>query len=377
MLKNTLKILLLFSFTIGLSFIATASCEHNFRCDNSKSNLIYRENFTHSYYCLRGCGSYGTEQGGVNAAEQCSFALLTENKPTCTVDGMRMYMCTVCYRSKDEVIPKKKHSYAREQKLPTCTQKGYDFYSCSECDSSYKENYIEKFSHISDGGIIDSMPGINRKGTLKESCRVCGAVLSVKVLDGLAESLENVYTPEAVSGLKIVSVTDTSVSLEWKKSDFALKYKISYSTDKKKWKTVSSNSTSHKVKKLKAGHKYYFKITAVGDGAVSIDSKMISAITRPSKAVIVKAVSVKENVAKVKWKKQSNVSGFELSWSRQSFSKSKSKSISTVCVTKGTEKTLKKLKSGKKYYIRIRAYKKSGSKKVYGVYSKTKTVKIR
>ncbi len=375
MLKNTLKILFVFSFVICLSFTVAASCEHNFECDGSKSNLISRDNFTHSYYCLKGCGAYGTEQGGVNAAEECSFVLLTEKTPTCNGDGMRMYMCTVCFRNKDEAIPKKNHSYVRTRKNPTCTQNGYDLYSCTECGLSYRKNYKEKISHISDGGIIESMPGINCKGSIKESCRVCGALLSVKVLVNLADESENVYIPEAVVSLKILSFTDTSVSLKWKKSEYALKYKISYSTDKKKWKTVFSDSTSCKVKKLKPGYEYYFKVTAVGDGSVSADSKMISTITRPSRAVIVKAASEKANQAKIKWKKQSNVSGYELSWSRQSFSKSKN--ISCVRVTKGTEKTLRKLKSGKKYYFRIRSYKKFGSKKVFGVYSKTKTVKIR
>ena len=37
---------------------------------------------------------------------------------------------------------------------------------------------------------------------------------------------------------------------------------------------------------------------------------------------------------------------------------------------------IKKLKSGKKYYVRIKTYKKIGSKYYYSSWSKAKTVKI-
>ena len=40
-------------------------------------------------------------------------------------------------------------------------------------------------------------------------------------------------------------------------------------------------------------------------------------------------------------------------------------------------KTVKKLKSGKKYYFRVRAYKTIGGKKVYTGYSNKKSIKIR
>ena len=42
------------------------------------------------------------------------------------------------------------------------------------------------------------------------------------------------------------------------------------------------------------------------------------------------------------------------------------------------KKTIKKLKSGKKYYVRVRAYcLDSTSKKVYGSYSTVKSIKVK
>ena len=45
--------------------------------------------------------------------------------------------------------------------------------------------------------------------------------------------------------------------------------------------------------------------------------------------------------------------------------------------TKKTKYTIKKLKKKKTYYIRVRAYKMNGKKKVYGKWSTVKKVKIK
>ena len=48
-------------------------------------------------------------------------------------------------------------------------------------------------------------------------------------------------------------------------------------------------------------------------------------------------------------------------------------------ITKGktTKKTIRKLKRGRKYYVRIRAYKTVKGKKHYGSWSKVKTVNVK
>ena len=42
-----------------------------------------------------------------------------------------------------------------------------------------------------------------------------------------------------------------------------------------------------------------------------------------------------------------------------------------------SKKTITKLKKGKTYYVRVRAYKKLSGKKIYGKWSKIKKIKIR
>jgi hypothetical protein len=80
----------------------------------------------------------------------------------------------------------------------------------------------------------------------------------------------------------------------------------------------------------------------------------------------------------VSWKKVTGngIKGYELQYSTDKNFKKDVKSV-TIKKVKKTSTTLKKLKSKKKYYVRIRTYKQSGSEKIYSNWSKTKNVKVK
>ena len=74
----------------------------------------------------------------------------------------------------------------------------------------------------------------------------------------------------------------------------------------------------------------------------------------------------------VKWKKKTNISGYQIQYAtNKNFSKGK-----TVTVTgaKNASKTVKKLKGKKKYYVRVRTYKKFNGTSLYSKWSASKTV---
>ncbi|WP_029318920.1 fibronectin type III domain-containing protein [Butyrivibrio sp. AE3004] len=90
---------------------------------------------------------------------------------------------------------------------------------------------------------------------------------------------------------------------------------------------------------------------------------------------ITKLDSGKKSV-KISWKKQSkDIKGYEIQYS---LDKKFKKNVKTISVNseKVTSKNIKKLKSGKKYYIRIRTFKKSGKNKIYSKWSSAKSVKV-
>lgn len=78
----------------------------------------------------------------------------------------------------------------------------------------------------------------------------------------------------------------------------------------------------------------------------------------------------------VKWKKNKAVNGYQIQYATNKKFTSGSKTV-TVNKNSTVSKTVKKLKKGKKYYVRIRTYKTVNGKKYYSSWSKAKSVKIK
>ena len=96
-------------------------------------------------------------------------------------------------------------------------------------------------------------------------------------------------------------------------------------------------------------------------------------VKAPAKTTV-KLSKAKKTSIKVSWKKISGVAAYQIQYSTsKNFKKAKTVKVSA----KSASKVLKKLKKNKTYYIRVRAYKMNGRKKVYGKWSKVKKVKIK
>ncbi len=85
--------------------------------------------------------------------------------------------------------------------------------------------------------------------------------------------------------------------------------------------------------------------------------------------------SPKSGTLSVSWKKAKNISGYQVAYAPDKNFK-KGKKVKTV-KKKSTGVTLQDLSKGKRYYVKVRAYKIKKGKKVYGKYSKAKSIKIK
>ncbi len=93
-------------------------------------------------------------------------------------------------------------------------------------------------------------------------------------------------------------------------------------------------------------------------------------------AAIISAVKKKKAVV-LKWRRQQYVTGYQIQYSTsKKFAAKKTKIVSVKKATT-TKRTIKKLKSKKKYYIRIRSYKVLNGKTYYSSWSKSKAVKTK
>ena len=101
-------------------------------------------------------------------------------------------------------------------------------------------------------------------------------------------------------------------------------------------------------------------------------------IIKPKKAAVKKLNSPKTRQLKVTIKKSAGgVTGYQVTYSTsKEFTKATTKTA-TVKGVSSTSKTIKKLKKGKTYYVKVRSYKTVGGKKYYSAYSKVKSVKVK
>ncbi len=158
---------------------------------------------------------------------------------------------------------------------------------------------------------------------------------------------------------------------------FTLKAKgkgaITYTSSNKKVVTVGK--TSGKVT-VKGCGKAVITIKAAGNSSYKAATKKVTVTVAPKKMTLSSVKSPAKKTLSVKWKKDSKADGYQIQYSTSK----KFKGAKTVDVKKNrttSTKIKKSLKGGKKYYVRVRAYKKSGKSKIYGSYSKSKSVKVK
>ena len=131
----------------------------------------------------------------------------------------------------------------------------------------------------------------------------------------------------------------------------ATDYKVSYSSNTKV-------GTAH------------VKVTGIGNfnGTRTLTFKIV-----PSKQTIKKLSSGKKKLTVTY--RYSPSTGYQVSYSTNS----KYKNAKTLTVTSAatTTKTISKLKSGKKYYVKVRTYKTIRGEKYYSPYSSSRTVTVK
>ena len=95
----------------------------------------------------------------------------------------------------------------------------------------------------------------------------------------------------------------------------------------------------------------------------------VTSVSLNNKSEITKIQSTKPGKLTVKIKRLKNCSGYEIKLStNKNFSKTK------TYIVKRNKKIISGLRQGKKYYVKVRAYKKVKGKKFYGKWSKAKSM---
>ena len=278
----------------------------------------------------------------------------TVKSPDCTSQGSKQRVCRTCSYTETKGIDAKGHTWEADyttDKDATCTEAGSKSIHCSICDAIKDSTAIPMKAHDYESHIIPAT--VNDIGRIIEKCSVCGytgletVVASPKSFNLSADTY--VYSGSAKT--PSVSVKDTHRQALEQGED----YTVSYQAGRKN-----------------VG-RYAVKITLMG----CYEGEQTMYFTINPKSTSLSTLTAAKKGFNAKWKKQSpQTSGYQIMYATNSKFTSGKKTV-TVSSNKTTSKKITKLKTKKKYYVKVRTYKKVGSTKYYSSWSKAKTVKTK
>lgn len=147
--------------------------------------------------------------------------------------------------------------------------------------------------------------------------------------------------------------------------------------------TVAYKSSNKKV--VTVDKKGKVKVKGPGRAVITVTGKakgfknetaQITITVKPSAKLSAKAAAQSGKKLKVTWKRNKKASGYQIVVATDKSFKNVVKTVN-VKKNKTVKATVKGLKSGRKYYVRVRSMKKSSGVKVYGNWSKAKPVKAK
>lgn len=229
-------------------------------------------------------------------------------------------------------------------KATTCTESGIKTYTCSSCGATTTEE-ISALNHKFNNHRIAAT--LKKNGSIQSVCVNCGKVKSTIVI----------YYPKA---FKLSTKTYTY-------NGKAKTPKVSvYDSNGKQ-----ISSSNYTVKYLNNKNVGVATAYVVFKGNYSGTKKLQFTIV-PASTAIQKANSPLKTGIYVQWKKVGNITGYEVQVSASSSFASGKRNRLTKNYIK-----IKKLKSKKIYFVRVRTYKVVNGKPYYSLWSKTAKVKIK
>lgn len=270
----------------------------------------------------------------------------------------------------------------------------YDWYSCSAgtaryqsyikhtndtwADLSYYDNCLRIKAYTDDSDV--------KKVTFKDSK---GVVTAQYVAPGASASLASVkkagYSIASTTGTYQNVTKDSTVTVAWTPNKYTVTFngnggKVSKS---KKSVTYATKYQSLPTPKRKGydfmgwytSKSYKTKVTASTTYKTAQNQTLYAKWKKVSvaKSSIKKLTSPKAKRIKVTFKKISGATGYEVCYSTK-----RNMSGSKKILTTKTSRTIGNLRSGKTYYVRVRAYHKdSAGNKVWGKYSATKKITVK
>ncbi len=328
-----------------------------------------------TYYVSCICGKPGTETFSEGDAKGHDWG---EPKWTWSKDGTTAEASVTCKRDDSHRASPQVTMSSKNLVAPTCMETGQAQYRAS---ITLNGKTYEAVNTVTTPVIphtfvwkTDKAATATEKGSKHEECTVCGYEKAAVEIPALKPEEETV-TLKAPTNVKVAPAYDR-IKLSWNKVKGATGYQVYRAAKRngkyKKVKTTTKASWTNK--KLKTGKTYYYKIRAYrkqkGKTIYSGYSAKKKAVVRPEAPVL--RVKASKGKITAKWSKVRGATKYQL----YRASKKKGKYYKWRQTVK-TRYTDWKVKKGKTYYYKARAYRVVKGKKIYSTFSPVKTIRAK
>ncbi len=282
--------------------------------------------------------------------QEHEFEEIGTEYPSCADNHCTVYRCKNCNETKRELTQPGEHTETVNDVFPAgCEYNGAtQFTYCSACNKILeKRTPVPKTGHSPVDKSVKA--GFGATGTVYVECENCQEVFENETVCAVNEAalskLTYYYNGKNKKPAVTVTTSDGSVL---DKSSYTVKY----------------------PKDLKKPGKHKVKVELIGryTGSTTLTYRIK---LRPS---YIKKYKFTKNSVKLTYKKAKSVTGYQIQRADDKKFKKHSKKIKVKGARK-TSKTITKLKSKKKYYFRVRTYKKIGKKTYYSAWSSRVCIK--
>ena len=295
-----------------------------------------------------------------------------DKEATCTEDGSQSKHCKNCDAVTDsQVIPAHGHSYGDWNiiKDATCDSAGSQERNCDLCKAKETAN-IPALGHIwNEQPTVDKAATCTESGSQSIHCARCNETKNEEVIPALGHDWNSEPIVEKVA----TCTEDGAESIHCSRCD-AVKEGSEKAIPKTGHK-FSAWKTTKAATEIAAGQK-----TRTCSVCGHAEKQTIAMLKPTLPAVKITTPKAAKKAATIKWKKVSKKNQKKIAKIQIQYSLDKSfkTGVKTVTAKKtAASKKITKLKSKKTYYVRIRAYKKSGEAVHVSKWSAIKKVKVK
>lgn len=363
--------------------------------------------------------------------------------PTCITKGIKTFTCRNCDASYTEEVPLIAHHYEKSVKEPTCTEGGYTIFTCSYCHDTYRgeetamsahvpqvipavaatctsegstegsrcavcelilkaPQKTDKLPHQYNAGVVTKKATCQAAGTMTYSCKNCEASYE-KTIAKIDHIYGNVVKKAASFSQNGVVNNECSMCHALRKSTVIKALKsvtltnavFTYTGGKLAApKVIVSDSAGKTVATsqytltyiARANGKAVSNISAIGQYKVQVKFKKAYSgvkelyFTVKPRAVVQYTPLTAKKAVSARWRKDTSATGYQVVIAaNKAFTVGKK----TITLNKNgiAAQKFTGLKSGKIYYIKIRAYKRitvdGKSVNIFSSYSPVKAVKCK